>query len=236
MPTPPHCALPESWMLEPSLCLFEWQTLIAGLLAVLAAAVSVWFLRKQISQTEALHQAALRRRFNAARATLPLTLSGLCAYATALVGELSARRRARSPSNVNGSREPLLTPAPPTELVVSLQQMIEATEQKNVVALLSEIIGEIQVLTARVSGLTHYQTIRSVDTYIIQGAGIHALASSLFDFARREVESGPISVNWESVVNALRAMNIHDSQFPELFVEMERRRARKDNYWQFAHD
>lgn len=221
----------------------NWQDLVAGALAVLAAIGGALLLNRQIRQTEKHEQSRLKRRFNAARATLPLTLSGLCAYATSMLAELSQIRRVFHYLGDEQIPHHFSPPPPPIELVSSLQGMIEATNQDNVVDLISEIIGEMQVLSGRVNMLTDVTEAhhvigqaQNVDEYMLQAAKIYALASSLFEFARRENEVGPIAVGWENVLTGLHLMHIRDDQFPELFQIIERRSARKNNVWQFAHD
>jgi hypothetical protein len=221
----------------------SWQDLIAGGLAVLAAIGGALLLNGQIRQTEKHERSRLNRRFNAARATLPLTLSGLCAYATRMMGELS---QVRSVFNFVGDDQmpPRFSPPlPPIELISSLQEMIEATNRENVVDIISEIIGEMQVLSGRVSLLndeTQMQNAvglaQNVDEYMLQAARIYALASSLFEFARREDDIGPMSVSWADVLSGFNIMQIRDDQFPDLFGLIQRRSARRDNVWQYSND
>ncbi len=219
----------------------SWQDLIAGGLAVLAAIGGAILLNRQIRQTEKHEQSRLSRRFNAARATLPLTLSGLCAYATSMMGELSQIRSVFNHVGDNQMPPRFNPPAPPVELVSSLQEVIEATDRDNVVDVISEIIGEMQVLSGRVAML-HDETqnrrvvglAQNVDEYMLQAARIYALASSLFEFARREDETGPTEVSWENELSGLNLMHIRDDQFPDLFRIIERRSARKNNVWQFS--
>lgn len=54
---------------------YDWQTLVSGLLAVVAAAVSVYFLNKQIRQAEQHEKERLARRLVAERGVMPATLS-----------------------------------------------------------------------------------------------------------------------------------------------------------------
>src|SRR5688572_15153227 len=58
-----------------------WQTLFGGILAIAAAAFA-------IGQTERHESRRRQSRHAAARATLPLTLSGICDYATSVAGHL----------------------------------------------------------------------------------------------------------------------------------------------------
>ena len=221
----------------------SWQDLIAGGLAVLAAIGGAILLNRQIRQTEKHEQSRLSRRFNAARATLPLTLSGLCAYATSMMDELSQIRSVFNHVGDDQMPPRFNPPPPPVELVSSLQEVIEATNRDNVIDIISEIIGEMQVLSGRVAMLNDETQNRhvvglaqNVDEYMLQAARIYALASSLFEFARREDEMGPTEVSWENVLSGLNLMHIRDGQFPDLFRIIERRSARKNTVWQLSDD
>ena len=71
----------------------HWQTLISGVLAVAAAAVSIGFLSKQIRQADKQEQERQRRRHATAKATLPLALSQIRDSTEVAVRELDALRR-----------------------------------------------------------------------------------------------------------------------------------------------
>ena len=58
----------------------EFQTLITGLLALTAALFTIYFLRKQIKQTEKIVEDQHIKSITAARAVLPIALSELCEF------------------------------------------------------------------------------------------------------------------------------------------------------------
>ncbi|GGJ25281.1 hypothetical protein [Neoroseomonas lacus] len=166
----------------------DWQTLVSGVAAVLAAGCSVYFLSKQIRQADWHERARQRRRFAAARAILPLTLSQACDYAEMAIRELAplvpAARMAPVP--VNFSR-----PEPPPELVASLERMIEATDDPALIVVLSEIIIEMQVVAANIRQLVTVGRARTTDAqniqaYMARAATIYARAEHLFPYARGE--------------------------------------------------
>jgi hypothetical protein len=47
-----RCMVPANWWSDPSQCLYEWQSLLGGVLAVLAAGATIYFMRKQMQQAE----------------------------------------------------------------------------------------------------------------------------------------------------------------------------------------
>jgi hypothetical protein len=206
----------------------HWQTLVSGVLAIAAAVAGAALLRSQIAQTERHEKGRRQNRFNAARALLPLALDGVVGYAQATIAELaSALPFCRN----HGLLPPSFTiPSAPPDLVRPLQEAIEATEQNNVVALLSDIIGEMQVLSARVRGLSDPQQMRhasgvhlNIEEFLVQAGKLYAMASALFDFARREDDVGPKVVAWGKVVSALQMSHICNDEYSGVYRILERR-------------
>lgn len=68
----------------------QWETLLTGLSAVVAAWFTIGHLKRQIRQTEDLAERAQRQRVKAARAMLSLALSQLTEYATSCIKRLYA--------------------------------------------------------------------------------------------------------------------------------------------------
>ncbi|MGB0922375.1 MAG: hypothetical protein ACPG06_11560 [Alphaproteobacteria bacterium] len=58
----------------------EWQTLIAGILALIGATITIVFLRMQINQQQRQFDHTLEAAAVAARARLPHALSDFCDY------------------------------------------------------------------------------------------------------------------------------------------------------------
>jgi hypothetical protein len=229
------CRIPPDWLINPSQCWYEWQGLVSGLLAIAAASYGALLLNKQIAQAEVERRT---RRFNAVRATLPLTLSGICTFSKDMLSELSPVRSAMAHLGSGPLPNGFSAPSPPSDLVNALQDMIEATSQHNVVGAISEMISEIQTLSSRVAGLSDQAQMaraigmdRNIDEYIIQAARIYAISESLFDFARRKDETGPRNVPWDRVYSALHFANIEDHQFPDLYADLAKRSQRLEFAW-----
>lgn len=218
--------------------LYDWQALIAGILALIAALIAANKVQKQIIQSETHEQERRLRHFNAVRASLPLALSGMCAYALKMMHELRMLHRFMRKPAAKFPPSSFNPPLTPSDLVKPLQDMIEAIPDSNVINLISEIIGEIQVLSSRVFSMTDteeskYSVIdkRNINVYIVQAARVYALTVSLFEFARREQETGPIRVGWDEVTKALNIANIREDDFPELFSHLENRSQRTTSAW-----
>lgn len=101
----------------------EWQTLVAGVLAFLAAAATVWVLVRQ-SRVEKLRYAELRkRRFQAVRAVLPADLSEICHYCT-----LCAQAIRAALQHFDQNRAPpsgVACPVLPERVISNLQRLVE---------------------------------------------------------------------------------------------------------------
>jgi hypothetical protein len=79
-------AVAEIWLVT-QICGFSqwlsnWQTLIAGMLALVGALLTVRYLRKQIVLTENMEIERRRREENAVKAVLPMALSEIVDYST----------------------------------------------------------------------------------------------------------------------------------------------------------
>jgi hypothetical protein len=202
-----QCRVPVDWYLDFSQCLFEWQGIVGAVLAMLAAGASIIVLRAQIAQSEKHEKNRLRRQQNSARATLPLTLSGIGERLRAM---LLALRDARLQLKTERVVDVFELPDVPSEHIAELQAVIATTDEPSVVEPISEIIREIQTLWARVDVLTDTREQRrnagleiNIEEWIIQTAKIHALIESLFEYARQKSDLGPSAVGWnraESII------------------------------------
>lgn len=68
--------------------LFDWQTLVAGVLALIGAGATVYYIHLQIKQVEYLEVARRSREEMAARAVLPLALSQIVKYAVDCIKQI----------------------------------------------------------------------------------------------------------------------------------------------------
>lgn len=202
--------------------LYRWQTLVTGGAAVIAAATSIWFLSKQVRQADSHEQARQRRRHAAARATLPLALSQICSYAETVARELDRLRHWLEATSEDPAPA-FSRPTPPAELVASLERMIEATDDSKITGTLSDIIIEMQVLAANLESLggnegRRRSSLPNIDAYMVRAAKVHALASSLFAFARGEQESlSKIDLAAE-VVRSLKLMHLNEHDHERAFA------------------
>lgn len=215
-----NCAI--SWM-------DRWQTMLTGLAALIAAAVSVYFVQKQIEQTESAEAHRRKRRLAAARSRLQLTLSTVSHYGSDSIVFL---KRLRDAVSVDGAI-PTLADAPrpilPEPAVLALEAVIEATDSDSFAGFLADLISEMQVLNSRLSGLPDQARelgIGNLDSYLMNAAKVYAFASGSFPYARRETEEPPTRLDWADVVSALRLQHMYQENYHDLFAFIERAAAR----------
>ena len=215
--------------------LYDWQTLIGSFLAVFAGGVSVIFLQRQINQADSHEQARLRRRHQAARATLPLTLSGICEWARQMAIELDRAKREIANLGAAQFAGKFGPPVPPEEHVEDIQAVIETTDDSTVIEPLCEVIRQLQTLWSRTSELNDRIEMqrrvgveRDIDPYIIQTAQVYALAESLFDYARSEACEGPTTVEWDRVNQFLMRIGIETRA---LFTIVDERSKNGPAFW-----
>ncbi|WP_051927605.1 hypothetical protein [Ruegeria halocynthiae] len=149
----------------------EWQTLVAGLLALGAAFLTIRTMRKQMVNESIRHESQLRRQKKAARAKMPDALSEMSEYARQVGGYL-----------LETQEEP---PQPPSASITTLQQVIEYIDD-DAADRAFELASLFQVQHARMtsSGPKRQHILHKYDIALLQ-----AYTNSLFDYARNEVES-----------------------------------------------
>jgi hypothetical protein len=115
----------------------------------------------------------------------------------------------------------------PTDIPAALESLIESTGNNTLASKLSDLLGELQVLNARVTELPRLPSLMGglqmmIEDYMIQAAEIYANASSLFAFARREVDD--VNVGQQlGVRSALNLLEMRDHQFERLHETAARR-------------
>lgn len=161
----------------------EWQTLIAGLLALLASFIGF------MAATATQRNASLRKA-QSERAMLPFRLSSLCAI---------IERNGKSLQSASASAEQGQKAAisewftVPNELIEGVRENIEQSPVL-VAEKLSQLLALVQVLQSRglasvgAGALSSELTVYEMRTLAISLAEAHALVASLFSFARGENE------------------------------------------------
>lgn len=223
------CRTPTHWFSDPSLCWFEWQSLVAGIFAVLAAVASIYFLQKQIDQSDRQEDRRRSGNLSAARAMLPLAIVDACQHAEdTCAGLLGVSRNIQAGyRNADDPIEADFSP-PPQRIFDVFTRCIEWSDDQVITEMLSEIISIIQVLYSRISSVSiNPRSHRmAINDYILQCAIIESLSVHLLPYARREVDVIDQSLRWDDVRYSLQRLRVTKATHPEVFACIERRESR----------
>ncbi|MCW2361602.1 MULTISPECIES: hypothetical protein [Sphingobium] len=175
--------------------LYDWQTLITGVLAVVAAIFSIRQVRQQIDQTAQLEVERRARSFSAARARMPAALDKLSGYCEE-IGNLMITIWPNA-----GIRRPLYfsseitIPKAPESVINDLASLIETTDNEAFAAFLATLISKIQLIDARMRDSRLLEKISSSKTTVydrvLDVAELNSFVDTAFAFARHEVDVPP---------------------------------------------
>jgi len=214
----------------------EWQTLITGILAILAAFIGGHFITQQIQQTERLAKDREERELAAARSMLPMHLAYMIDHVRQQGKALMRLRRACG-STTGLSRDafshetyPAVQLVPPQTASFFENMVLKARSADR--AKFAEILAEVQVSDSRLTDMRERYleqnsssisiiTMSQLDSFILQLADIHARCESLFEYARPAKSLHEPNAAAKST--ALHIMGFRDHEFPTVFAELNRR-------------
>ena len=170
----------------------DWQTLIAGILALVGAAWTVRSIRAQIRQSNKIEDDRRLRQERAARIALPLALSERASYATDCIKLLSQHMRV-SPGAIDTAMK-IDIPSIPVGILEPLQACAQFGDER-VAGHVHRLVELLQVQHSRMeawfrnmdANLSKSNVHSRLRTAIIDSAEIHAATGALFHYAR-EVE------------------------------------------------
>lgn len=209
----------------------QWQSLTAGVLAIVAAGFGGYFVHRQTTLNERLERERISRRFDAEKALLPLTLSAVLAYARESVEFLKQVHALVPPGTrllPKGVTVSARIPAPPRNPIEQAARLIETTPDNALRAYLSELLKDLQIHSARVLGMRDAlaaksglsQSIGDVENHLLLTGAVAARCGVLFKVAREEghVSLGPLTQ--AQVENGLMNVDVTDMEFPDVFKRL----------------
>jgi hypothetical protein len=210
-----------------------WQTLFAGVLAIIAAFIGGSYINKQIKQTEALEQRRFRRKQLAARAAMPLALSALLEYAQATGEKLRVVLDQANDQVIPATSNLPSFPEISAEVIVTLQNVIEPSEE-SVGEKIASLLGRLQVQSARIRSLNSdlrpgsgtLVVTANIEQYVLDVAAIYALGASLLEYARDTPHVLPPTISWADIRRALFHMGFWNTEYPSLYHTVDQRDAR----------
>jgi len=207
----------------------EYQTLLAGLIALFCAAGTVIAIFHQIRSRETIAEQQRSRRSFATRSVLPNALTQLCSYADDSVTFMSILRREANQRRAPDQQLPGLRPPPeiPTDSVGIIRECIEHADQEPAKEM-ADLLSKLQIQNTRMVG-TQAQlranilpAIHSLDDYLLDALEIFARASALFEYARRETDEVPNGIDYENMTNAANLCGIREHEFRSVHERMVR--------------
>ena len=235
--------------------LFDYQTLITGILAILAAGLSVGLMQHQtaamymqIQQTERFENERRERRDYAVRSVLPHTLRTIGDYAEDCIGVLVALDKVMSSKKeeqivlehvILARVTPLPTensiPYLSNEAIITLRDNIEGIQNDQVRTKMRELIGKLQIQNSRfrasvLNVIDHPPNYHRMGDHYWDAIEIYALTAHLFPYAHFDSGYAPAPLNEGDYVSA--AANCTWNKFPE---HHERVKAMVQNKWRLVH-
>ncbi|MER8385240.1 hypothetical protein NKH14_06910 [Mesorhizobium sp. M1380] len=209
---------------------YDYQTLIAGLVALAGAWWGVRALNMQMRQAEIAENQRLESRRTAARVTLPFALSAISEYAEVCANQLEyligkCDDHGGLPADVE---VPSLPPVP-IDAVAALRDMTEAARSEDRSAL-AALLAKVQIQQSRIGSLLGGRrrmggivVKHTLQDYFLDSAELYARASSLFGFARGTAGMPDATIHAADLNSALHNMGIFDDD--ELYDRVKGRTA-----------
>jgi len=197
--------LASSGALE-AVCLVErFQSLIAGILALIGAIWTIRTITRQIRQTNDHEEERRRRKSFASRSALPLVLTNICDYARELAGFADCVYR-KDLEGYADTKNRKLVEKYPYEHIEILKQCVEHADLATM-TILSSLIRRIQFTRSRVRRSLndlnlfdhmHEETRkRKSKSHLIDAVYLHAIALHIYEYADGNAEfiSNSVSVD-----------------------------------------
>ncbi len=196
--------------------IYQFQTLITGIIAIAAAYLTFRVVREQIKQTSDLEELRRAREEAAARAALPLALSEVAEYSLQSIRSVEGLRKEQA-----GPERPRLPQLPVSSF--SVFQDVARSADREIAKQIVELLSLIQVQHSRLKGLHEGQTQIEHNFLgaIIDAANVYCRVNVLFSYGREShvINSLPSK---EGLINAVHNARIFDPSHP-IFAEIERR-------------
>jgi len=215
---------------HPWLCTFvafldHWQTLIAGVLALLGAGLTVWIVHRQIRQTTKSEEKRRLREEQAARAVLPLALSELAQYADDCIRLIAPH----IPANGDPPEFPkdFVVPRIPEGTIEPLRDCARYADA-NIARQIHTMLGKLQVQHSRLDSIrqrTLQNQMRVLHYYegvgaVIDAAEVQTLMGELLLYARGKSIDPPMSFHQRILTPLVQAGLIDHAK---LVAEVDRR-------------
>lgn len=192
--------------------LYKFQTLVAGVIAIVAAFIGGHFINKQINSSFEIERERRSRKFRSIRSTIPITLNEICDYNHAvnefLLNSYFQVKDNRLPPDANIMEIPKF----PYSIIKALQEIIEFGDD-TISSHIFQIIRKAQIQDARLSkfkkiGDDYSEMILGYNilVYMVENAKMYAIAVSMFDYARYRSESVNKEIGFDELISAIESL------------------------------
>lgn len=218
--------------IQPWLCaivdfLNRWQTLVAGLLALLGAWWTVRGIRGQIAQTALLEKERHLREERAAKVVLPMAVSELTQYSVDCIKLLEPHVRS---SGASRQVPPDMTAPRIPDAILEPMQASARFADPSVAAQIQQTLGWLQIQHSRLENLIQRARQRSSrEIWEVEGVGaimdaaeLHAGCSDLFSYARGSTPDPSLTFE-KKLQTALFLAGIVDVDYPALSAAIKGR-------------
>lgn len=249
-----NCRMPADWLADFSQCLFDWQALEGGILALAAAGLSILFLRRQITQSANQHREEIVRRHRAARMSMPLALAAISELTQKVSDRLAEEFEKTAHDEFDAAVDNFLDkPAfnlvfEPVEIspeiTSAFRLFIETLDNDSNVRHIAELIASLQIMIARFNSFKINQAAANLSTIslLLDVAKVRFLTESIYNYARF-VDEAPFGVvgilsiaeSWEKIHQRAESL-VFSRNMPEIFFKplgdaIEVRKQRNQSPW-----
>ncbi len=244
-----NCRMPFDWLSDFGQCLFDWQTLAAGVLAVSGAMFTIKIISKQISQAEMHRNDEIERRHQAARVALPLALSAVSELTQTISDNIALKIENYDPETgsitldaiLDDENETTLLPklTIPENVIDSFQQFTETLSQKDEIRHIAELLSSLQILLSRYNSFNFNQAgfLPSMHGLLMDAGKVRLLIDQLYNYSRF-VEDETFAIvgtiddktAWEKILGKAQSL-VFKRENPDIFLAAlsERTKRYKDN-------
>lgn len=211
----------------------DWQTLVAGGLAIVAAFIGGHFIMVQVRLAERQENDRRARAYAAARATMPLALSSISEYALACGRTLRVLHMQAAEETIPHQTAAVQFPTLPVEVISDFQNLIATTVDPAVGEVFARLLASLQVQAARLRSVQSnlapdapsavMVVSAELEDRILDAAGLFARAGALFEFARGLSDVPPLEFKPGDRKLAMHLMGFYDYEQARLYETADRR-------------
>ncbi len=197
----------------------EWQTLIAGLIALIVGFVTVCTINRQVRQAEKFEKDRILRRRAGVYAALPLTLSELLDYNRQLTQVLKKLFYDAEVTPIPRSGIEYSFPLSPIEVMDRLSDAIEASDDVEVREKISCLLNLVAIQTNRIRNIKSRPEagpqprsifLEDISTYIWDAVEIYVRSDLLFEYVSNNSETTIRDFTSEDLSNGLLRIGLRD--------------------------